>query len=81
MLFATVWGGWLWWLGWVFAPRITVAVLATLYYLDTNPVLVVFAWIWALGGESTEKGSCSTVPMGASIEKVGCRKGGRRNAN
>lgn len=55
MLFATVWGGFLWWVGWFFAPRLTVAILATTYYWDTNPVLCVFTWLWALAGESGEK--------------------------
>jgi len=55
MLFATVWGGFWWWAGFVFAPRLTVAILATMYYADTNLVLVVFTWLWALGGESAEK--------------------------
>ncbi len=56
MLFATVWGGWLWWVGWLFAPRLTVAIIATTFYWQTNMVLVVFTWIWALGLESGEKG-------------------------
>lgn len=48
-------GGLLWWLGWFFLPHILVAGLATLAYWDTNPVMVIIAWIWALigtGGES-----------------------------
>jgi hypothetical protein len=49
--FAT--GGLLWWLGWIFAPHLLVAFLAIPYW-DTNPVLVVFAWIIALGGTSAE---------------------------
>ncbi len=48
-------GGLLWWIGWVFAPRILVAILATIAYFKTNPVLVVVAWLVAVGGESTEK--------------------------
>ena len=48
-------GGLLWWIGWVFAPRILVAVLATVAYFKTNPILVVIAWLIAIGGESTEK--------------------------
>jgi hypothetical protein len=55
MLFATVWGGFFWWLGWFFAPRLTVAILATMYFSQTNLVLVVLAWFWAIAGESTEK--------------------------
>lgn len=63
MLFATAWGGLLWWLGWLFLPRLTVAILATTCYWQTNPVLCILAWFWALGGESTEK---TVVTRGAS---------------
>lgn len=55
MLFATIWGGFWWWLGWFFVPRLTVAILATMYFGGTNIVLVVFTWIWALSGEVIEK--------------------------
>lgn len=48
-------GGLIWWLGWLFAPRILVAILATLAYWYQNPVLVVFSWLVAFGGESSEK--------------------------
>ena len=48
-------GGFLWWLGFFFAPRILVATLATIAYWHTNQMLVVFAWLIALGGESSEK--------------------------
>lgn len=48
-------GGLLWWLGFFFAPRILVATLATIAYWHTNQFLVVFAWLIALGGESSEK--------------------------
>lgn len=56
MLFATTFGGGLlYWLGWLFAPRLTVAIIATMLYGDTNIVLVVMSWFWAFGGETTEK--------------------------
>jgi hypothetical protein len=55
--FAT--GGALWWLGWLFAPHILVAILA-LQYWDTNPVLVIVAWIVALGGTSAEGGTAAS---------------------
>ena len=55
MLFGTVHGGLLWWLGWLFLPRLQVAIIATLRYGETNPALVVITWLWALSGESTEK--------------------------
>jgi len=35
------------------------AILATYGFWNTNPVLVVLTWMWALGGESTEKGTAS----------------------
>lgn len=48
-------GGVFWWLGFIFVPRILVAVLATLSYADTNPILVILSWFIAFSGESTEK--------------------------
>jgi len=56
LLFSSVaTGGILWWLGWIFAPRLIVAILATHSYGMTNTVLVVLTWLWALGGETVEK--------------------------
>ena len=56
LLFSSVpFGGVLWWLGLIFAPRLTVAILATLAYWEMNPVLVVISWLVALSGESGEK--------------------------
>lgn len=56
LLFSSVLtGGFLWWLGWIFAPRLLVAILATTAFWHTNTTLVVFTWLWAMGGESTEK--------------------------
>lgn len=48
-------GGLLWWLGFIFAPRVLVATLATLAYWQQNPILVTIAWLVAVGGESSEK--------------------------
>ncbi|MGE4233031.1 MAG: hypothetical protein AB7F43_06855 [Bacteriovoracia bacterium] len=48
-------GGLLWWLSWIFVPRILVAVLATITYWNQNPFLVIAAWLIAMGGESSEK--------------------------
>ena len=48
-------GGLFWWLGFFFAPRFLVAILATLSYWNNNPILVMAAWLIALGGESGEK--------------------------
>ena len=56
---ATAFGGPLFWLGWLFAPRLTVAIIGTTLYWDTNPVLCVFSWFWALGGESSEKAAAN----------------------
>ena len=50
-----VFAGPLFWLGWLIVPRITVAILATFFYFPSNPILCVFVWMWALGGEVTEK--------------------------
>lgn len=50
-------GGFLWWISWLFFPRILVAVLATFAYFQTNPILVTISWLVALGGESVEKRS------------------------
>ena len=58
MLFAGIcsaFSGLLFWLGWIFVPRITVAVLASMIYWTHNPLLVIITWIWALSGETTEK--------------------------
>jgi hypothetical protein len=56
MLFSSVAsGGILWWLSWLFAPRLLAAFLATVAYWNTNKALVVIAWLVAWGGESGEK--------------------------
>lgn len=56
LLFSSVaTGGFLWWLGFIFCPRILVASLATVAYFHTNPMLVIASWIVALGGETMEK--------------------------
>lgn len=46
--------GLLGWLGWIFVPHLTVAILATTIYWHTNPVLCVIAWLVAFGGTSGE---------------------------
>lgn len=67
MLFATTCGGgFLYWLGWVLAPRFTTAVLASYFFVHTNTVLVIFTWIWALAGEACEKST--GIKMGESNE-------------
>lgn len=39
--------GWWFLLGCIFAPRIIIAYVATVNYWQTNPTMVVFAWIFA----------------------------------
>ena len=48
-------GGLFWWLGFIFAPRFLVAILATVAYWNTNKILVIISWLLAIGGESSEK--------------------------
>ncbi len=48
-------GGLWWWIGFIFAPRLLVAILATTAYWHTNTVLVIITWFWAISGEGTEK--------------------------
>jgi hypothetical protein len=56
LLFSSVaTGGFFWWLGFFFCPRILVAGLATMAYFHTNPILVVISWLVAFGGELFEK--------------------------
>ncbi|MCA2981280.1 MAG: hypothetical protein INH41_30420 [Myxococcaceae bacterium] len=42
------------WLGWLFAPHLLVAVLATSRYWSTDPVLCVVAWFIAFAGTGGE---------------------------
>lgn len=56
LIFSSIpFGGFFWWLGFLFVPRILVATLATVAYFKTNPVLVTMSWLIALGGEFFEK--------------------------
>lgn len=56
LLFSSVpFGGIFWWLGFFFMPRLLVAVLATIAYGHTNPLLVGIAWVVAISGEIMEK--------------------------
>ena len=47
--------GVLFWFGWVLAPRLTCAILASFLYFNTNPILCILVWFWAFTGESVEK--------------------------
>lgn len=60
LLSSVPFGGLFWWLGFFFAPRILVAVLATLNYWENNPFLVVIAWLVAISGETGEKSILNT---------------------
>lgn len=42
------------WLGWVIAPHLLVAIVATTKYWDTNPILCVIAWFFAFAGTGGE---------------------------
>lgn len=42
------------WLGWLCAPHLLVAIIATTRYWDTNPVLCVIAWFIAFAGTGAE---------------------------
>jgi len=47
------------WIGWLFVPHFTVAILATQIYWDKNPVLVIIAWFWAFAGTGGEGAAAS----------------------
>ena len=56
LLFSSIpFGGFFWWLGFLFAPRVLVSILATITYWNENPILVLISWLVAIGGESGEK--------------------------
>jgi hypothetical protein len=42
------------WIGWIFAPHLLVAILATTIYWYTNPMLCIIAWAFAFGGTGGE---------------------------
>ena len=46
--------GFLGWVGWIFAPHFLVAIYS-LKYFNTNPVLVICAWVFAFTGTILEK--------------------------
>lgn len=56
LLFSSVaTGGVFWWIGFFVCPRVLIALLATISYFYTNPLLVVLSWMIALSGELLEK--------------------------
>ncbi len=64
LLGAFVSGGVWWWLGWVFAPHLLVAILAIPFW-DSNPMLVVMAWLMAFSGSSGEASAAGRRKQGA----------------
>ena len=48
-------------LGWLFVPHLTVAILATVIYWGTNPILVIISWLFVLFGTV---GETKTVARG-----------------
>jgi hypothetical protein len=61
LLAVTVPFGWLAWIGWGFAPHLTVAILATKYYWNSNPALCVVSWFFALAGTGGEGVTASSA--------------------
>ena len=55
LLFSNVAGGLLFWIGFLIVPRVFVAILAAANYWESNPVLVILAFIICLTGEGGEK--------------------------
>ena len=55
LFFCNIPGSLLFWIGWLTLPRIVISINATIYYIESNPLLVILSWIIALGGESAEK--------------------------
>ena len=47
LLLTVPFGGFAWWVGWVFAPRLTIAILAIPFF-EVCPGLVVCAWLNAV---------------------------------
>jgi len=47
--------------GWIFAPHLLVAIIATANYWDSNPVMVVISWFIAIGGTSGEAKAGRTI--------------------
>jgi len=53
--FSVITGGFWFWVGVFFVPRLMAAFWLTYGYFHTNPILCVLAWIFAITGEQTEK--------------------------
>lgn len=59
--FSVITGGFWFWVGVFFTPHIMAAFWFTTYYWHTNPILCVFAWIYALTREKTEKSTATNT--------------------
>ena len=55
LLVCNITGGVLFWISWLLLPRLVIAFFASIYYFDTNFILVFLSWVIALSGETTEK--------------------------
>jgi len=55
IFFSAVTGGLLFWIAFLIFPRIVIPILAAYHYWDTNPVLVVLAFLICLSVETGEK--------------------------
>ena len=62
-------GGFFFWLGVIFVPRIMMAYWATYYYWDTNYILCIIAWFFVFCGESYEKKEILKIPVRNKIHK------------
>ncbi|RLA63797.1 MAG: hypothetical protein DRQ88_06920 [Epsilonproteobacteria bacterium] len=67
-------GGFFWWLGFLFAPRFLISILATIFYWNQNPILVLASWLVAIGGESGEKYWVTKRTVYHYKQRVGDRK-------
>lgn len=54
LFFSSVSFGLLGILGWIFAPHLLVAVYATTFYWQSNPLLCIISWFVAIGGTGGE---------------------------
>ncbi len=55
ILFSGVTGGPIFWVFFLILPRLCIPILAAAHYWDTNPILVILAFIICLSGEGGEK--------------------------
>jgi hypothetical protein len=55
IFFSAVTGGLLFWIAFLIFPRIVIPILAAYHYWDTNPVLVILAFVICLSVETGEK--------------------------